>query len=69
MCLFKARSVHLHIGRNMDGFDISQRAHPLATPGGKLQGSARISPPRVRVPYIGGEELDETPRGIGARRK
>lgn len=53
----------------MDGFDISQRAHPLATPGGKLQGSARISPPRVRVPYIGGEELDETPRGIGARRK
>jgi predicted oxidoreductase len=56
VCLFKARSVHLHMGRNMDGFDISQLAQILLlTPDGKLHGSARISPPRVRVPYIGRE--------------
>jgi hypothetical protein len=47
----------------------SSRNSFLLTPDGKFHGSSGVGSPRVRIPYIGGEELNEAARGVFVQRK
>jgi hypothetical protein len=55
----------LYVGRNMDRLDVPKLANiaPLA-PTREFHGGARIGTARVRIPYIGSEELNEASRRV-----